>query len=73
MMGGLARICKHYGRMKATGPDGKSVMWVYDYAADKPVLESEMPEGSERWKQSERTRWNSLRKQLDEAKKKDTQ
>lgn len=56
-MGGLARICKLYGAMTITGKDGKSVKYVWDYAADKAVPEDEMPFGSERWKVSERTRW----------------
>ena len=49
---GLERVCKLYGRMKCG-----EVMMVWDYAADKAVPESDMKPGSERWQQSERTRW----------------
>lgn len=55
-MGGLARICKRYGRMRVNG-----VMMVWDYVADVAVRESEMPEGSERWMASERKRWTDVR------------
>lgn len=41
-MAGLARICKMYGSMKVRGADGKSVTWLWDYANDKPRLETEM-------------------------------
>lgn len=51
-MGGLAKICKVYGSMVI---DGKRMVW--DYAADKAVPESDMPEGSERWKASEKMRY----------------
>ena len=71
-MGGLARVCKYYGRLRARGPDGKSVMWVWDYVADKAVHESEMPEGSERLKASERARWMAVRAALDLQKSSDT-
>lgn len=58
-MAGLARICQAYGRMKITDKDGKSVMWVWDYVANKAVPESEMPMGSERWKASERNKYGA--------------
>jgi hypothetical protein len=48
-MNGLARLCKTYGRIKIEG-----VMWVWDYAKHKAVIESEMTkaefEASERAK-----------------------
>ncbi|KZY25624.1 hypothetical protein A3728_18365 [Sulfitobacter sp. HI0040] len=50
-MAGLARICKMYGRMKVG-----SITWVWDYATDTPVHETDMPIGSERWKASEAKR-----------------
>lgn len=50
-MAGLRRLCKRHDRMVVQG-----VPWVWDYAADEPVLESEMLVGSERWKASERVR-----------------
>ena len=64
-MGGLARICKRYGRIRATSADGKSVLWVWDYVADKAVHESEMLEGSDRWKASEKARWTAVREVMD--------
>ena len=57
-MSGLAKICKLYGRMVATNEQGERVVWVYDYAQDKPVHESEMPHGSDRHLASERARFN---------------
>jgi hypothetical protein len=51
-MAGLARICKAYGRMRIQG-----VMWVWDYANDCAVKEDDMPDGSDRWKESERAKW----------------
>ena len=41
-MAGLAMICKIYGGMIVKGADGKEVKWLYDYAQDRPRLESEM-------------------------------
>jgi hypothetical protein len=37
--------------------DRKPIRYVWDYVADEPVLESEMPFGSERHKLSERAHW----------------
>lgn len=61
-MAGLARVCKAYGAMTVRDKDGRSARWVYDYANDAPVLETEMPVGSDRWKASERAKWAPLRK-----------
>ncbi len=55
-MGGLARICKLYGRIQVQG-----VTHVWDYANDCAVLESEMPFGSKRHKASERAKYKALR------------
>lgn len=41
-MSGLAKLCKIYGSLKVKGNDGKEVVWLYDYANDKPRLKSEM-------------------------------
>jgi major membrane immunogen (membrane-anchored lipoprotein) len=41
-MGRLAKICKIYGEMEARGVNGKKVVWVYDYANNKPRIKSEM-------------------------------
>lgn len=57
-MGGLARICKLYGSMVVQGKDGKKITWVWDYANDKPVHDTEMPFGSERHMASERARYS---------------
>ena len=57
-MAGLARICKMYGGM--TVSDGKhTIKYVWDHVADKAVPETEMPLGSERWRASERKKWNA--------------
>jgi hypothetical protein len=55
-MAGLQKVLKLFGRMNVGG-----VMWVWDYAQNEAVKESEMPKGSERWKQSEAARWTTLR------------
>lgn len=46
-----------YGAMTIQG-----VEWVWDYVKDEPVRKSEMPMGSERWKASERARYEAFRK-----------
>lgn len=56
-MAGLRRICKLYGGMVVNGE-----RYVWDYAADEPVLASEMPEGGERWKASEQAKWEPVKK-----------
>lgn len=58
-MGGLNKILKLYGSMTIKGNDGKEVKWVYDYANDKPRIESEMTK--EEIKASEKTKWESLK------------
>ena len=40
-MGGLARICKQFGRLEVSSK-GEKVIWIYDYVNNKPRLESEM-------------------------------
>ena len=59
-MGGLARICKLYGRMHFREASGKEVTWVYDYAQDKPRLEAEMTKEEfatvPKWKQTKTKR-----------------
>lgn len=56
-MSGLRRLCKALGGITVTGSDGKKVRHVWDYAADKPVTEQEMPFGSERHAASERAKY----------------
>ena len=51
-MSGLARIVKLYGGMTVSGKK-----YVWDYVADKAVLESEMPFGSDRHKASEKAKY----------------
>lgn len=46
-MGGLRRVCKLLGGMTVTAR-GRTVKYVWDYAADEPVEESAMPVGSDR-------------------------
>lgn len=41
-MSGLQRVLKAFGRMQIKGANNKTVWWVWDYANDKPVKESEM-------------------------------
>lgn len=60
-MGGLSKLCKLYGGIKATDKDGNTVHHKWDYANDCAVTEAEMPQGSERWKASERAKWEGLR------------
>jgi DNA integrity scanning protein DisA with diadenylate cyclase activity len=55
-MSGLRRICKAYGGMTVSS-GGKTIHYVWDYANDEPVPDSEMPFGSERHRASERVRY----------------
>jgi major membrane immunogen (membrane-anchored lipoprotein) len=61
-MGGLAKICKMYGSMEVV-QDGKKVIWIYDYANDKPRLKSEMTK--EEIKASEKSKWMKIRESSD--------
>lgn len=61
-MAGLARICKLHGSIRING-----VRWVWDYAADKAVLETEMPMGSPRHAESERALARMLMDELGAA------
>lgn len=56
MGSGLMKVCKIMGGITVRIGD-EPVKYVYDYAADKPVLESDMPLCSERHKLSERAKW----------------
>ena len=53
-MSGLARILKMYGEMTVQS-EGKSVLWVWDYANDKPRIKSEMTK--EELEASEHAKW----------------
>ena len=57
-MSGLARICKMYGQMTITDECGKKVIWVWDYANDKPRLKHEMTK--EELAISERAKYKQL-------------
>ena len=57
-MAGLARIARMYGGMVING-----VHYVWDYVAEEAVPEKEMPPRSERWKASERKRFELLKAQ----------
>lgn len=56
-MAGLAQICKTYGTMEVVGEDGKKVIWVWDYANDKPRLKSEMTK--EEIAESNKAKWKT--------------
>lgn len=62
-MAGLRKLCKMYGGMTIQG-----VKWVWDYVADEPVKESEMPVGSERWKDSEKAKYLPIIKEAERKK-----
>lgn len=51
---GLEKICRAVGRMRCG-----DVLWVWDYANEVATPEDNMPEGGERWEQSERARWTT--------------
>jgi hypothetical protein len=63
-MAGLARICKMYGSMEVVGEGGKKVIWLWDYANDKPRLKSEMTK--EEIMASEKAKWNAVKNSLNQ-------
>jgi hypothetical protein len=56
-MAGLEKLCKQFGGLRVRDRDGKAVDWVWDYANNVAVKSPEMPEGSDRWKASERAKY----------------
>lgn len=60
-MAGLARVLKICGRAGVSS-NGKTVWWRYDYANDKPRLESEMTK--EEIAASEKAKWRQIRNEL---------
>lgn len=58
-MSGLRNLCQQYGSIRIQGR-----LWVWDFAKGEPVPGDEMPKGSERWKESERVRWQSVRDKI---------
>jgi len=61
-MGGLARICKLYGQIDMTDENGNKVVWLWDYANDKPRLKSQMTK--EEIMASEKAKWMGFKKQI---------
>jgi hypothetical protein len=59
-MSGLKKLCRLYGKLQVKAADGRTIVYVWDYAQEEAVLESEMPFGSERWQASERVRWRQI-------------
>ena len=39
-MSGLAKLCKHYGKVIVAGSDGEKTIWVWDEKNDKPVIKA---------------------------------
>ena len=58
-MTGLQRMCKLYGSIYVTGADGKRVVWIWDYANDKPRLKSEMTKAE--IMASEKAKWEAIK------------
>lgn len=56
---GLARICKMHGSMEVSDANGEKVIWLWDYANDKPRLKEEMTK--EEIAASEKAKWNKLK------------
>jgi hypothetical protein len=57
-MAGLARLCKIYGSIKFKDKDGNEIVWLYDYANDKPRLKTEMTK--EEIAASEKAKWKII-------------
>lgn len=60
-MGGLARLCKMYGSLEVSA-DGKKVIWLWDYANDKPRLKTKMTK--EEIMVSEKAKWMKAKEDL---------
>jgi len=61
-MGGLAKICKMYGRMDVSDAKENKVVWLWDYVNDKPRLHSEMTK--EEVMASEKAKWMGVKETL---------
>lgn len=57
-MGGLQNLLKQFGSIICKGEDGKSVVWLWDYANDKARLKDEMTK--EEIQNSEKAKWTGL-------------
>lgn len=64
-MSGLQRVLKMYGKMVCKDETGKSVTWVWDYAKDKPMLQSEMTK--EMTAASEKAKYEMIKSASDRA------
>lgn len=60
MGNGLQKMLKMYGRLIVTNEHGKRVVHVWDYAQDKPRIESEMTK--EEKELSEKAKWDMVKK-----------
>ena len=56
-MTGLQKICKMYGSISVSD-GGNTVIWVWDYANDKPRLKTDM--SKEEITASEKAKWSFL-------------
>ncbi len=61
-MGGIAKICRLYGSIEVKDQDGKTTIWLWDYAKDKPVLKSEMTK--EDLAESEKVKWEAIKQYM---------
>ncbi len=61
-MPGLRDICRMYGGMRVSGAT-ETIDYVWDYVADEPVPDTDMPIGSKRWKASERRKYELVQEQ----------
>jgi hypothetical protein len=62
-MSGLARICKMYGGLQVSNGQGVTASFKWDYANDCDVKEEDMPQGSDRWKASEKAKWEGIQRE----------
>ncbi len=61
-MAGLERLLKLYGSIICKDADGKSVVWLWDYANDKARLKTEMTK--EEITASEKAKWSDIKNLL---------
>jgi len=58
-MAGLARLCKMYGSLEMSDENVGKVIWLWDYANDKPRLKSEMTK--DEIMESEKAKWMGMK------------
>ena len=61
-MAGLAKICKTFGSLETVDANGEKLMWLWDYANEKPRLKSEMTK--EEIAASEKAKWEKIKRNL---------